>query len=387
MPTRTLRFQGMNPYRNLQNTNPAVGGLAHLGAALINAPATRAMARKQAFDEEAKIQAGLFDQQYKMNRANADDKFKGRTLDQAATRDRNMETYRGDVLKDRGNDRTFRSGESEKDRSFREGQSENERTFKAGEGDKNRKVRHDESYNRAEAGYITQQERERHDREMEGIAKGKESGHAPKAKEAALLAADIWNKSRIAATKTNDKNERILDPTEHQRQYNQLRKLTGRDDIPEWGDVKSTEDRIINQGAPTGAVPKEQPMDYIGSALDVVKNYVGGLFDQTGKSAATPPMQPQGGNGGLFGDQPATLTMDANAQPLPIAQPAPGSPAARLQQKVSRLHPSAQAAFERILKKGDQKRIAAAMERLPPVGDADGSAAGSNEPYDADPGY
>lgn len=375
MPVRSLHFRGMgfDPYRNLQNRDRGVNGLAILGASLMNAPATRAAASKQAFNEEMKVQDGLFERQYKTGRAKADDRFKERGQDLTEARDRNTNDYRGKQLTEVGKGREARTATADADRL----QRANDNEARLG-------VQRDGQVQRGDSDRAHLKEDQRHNEATEGIARDRVQV-GPKQKEAALLATDMWNKARVGATEQvleNGVPVRRYDPAKHEKMYGQLRELSGRTDIPEWRHIQAAE-KAMPQGAPAqpAAEPSFMTMRRSGQpGVKTLGDLTGGVVDGwkgeqppalfgDGPAPKPPVSRPpaagaQAGGGapapaedqGLFGDQAAPA-----AQPMMAA-------ANRVQSMVSRLHPDDQAAFQRILQTGDQKRIAAAMDRLQQMG-------------------
>lgn len=346
-----LAARGEAPYRGIVNRDPLVGGLANLGAALMNGPRDRAAASQTAFDQEEKHNQLLNSIQFQKDRAAAVDR------------------HNADQLKQQGENARMTHQDRERE------------TRHKYETD----VRNDENH------AATASENARHHKAMEETAaKNAAKTTGSKAPDAGALTLDLWNKTRVAATKNEVQNGvpvRVYDPIAHQQLYNQGRDLIGRPDIAEW---KTADTAIKGQGGaarieqdnaaaaargplPTGASTSPMSMRRSGQpGVHTAGDLLGGVVDGWSGESAPPdaaapapaPASPNLFDGGAPAQPPAQnnvgLFGDAGA---PAGQP-PAKDNHPLDAVLMKLHPEDKLAFARVLATGDKTKIAEAERRL-----------------------
>lgn len=363
-----IRHLNYDPLRGLRAPpDAATNGIANLGASLLNGHVIREEAATKAAEEERKIQASLFENSYKKDRAAATDRQSERSF----WAGREDAQTAGDDRRTAAEDRRTAASALSADQSAR-------RTHEAD----------------------TLTEMQRHNKATEGNAAAATAAKDPR-KEAAVLAADLWNKAGIRATvmvqKPDGTTVRQVDEAKHRQYYEEARKVTGRDDLAHWDDIQSAADAHVQQVGPNFKYKDPNPTWGIaGPGMDNVSGTSNwnAEQDQSLGSPGKPNMTPRAG----FESAGAPAPTRATPTPTPVTPgivdtPAPVDPAPALSQALNRLHPDDQKAFARIVASGDPTRIKIAQDRLlksvqpaTPVPVTTPSGAGFEERMPADAG-
>lgn len=337
-----IRQRGRNPLRGIHRPDPMQNGLASLGAALVNGPTTRANARQAAFDAEEKRSHSLFEEGFK--RQQAKDAADERALSHRERADATKQAHADALESRRMTNEHNQSVDNETERH------------------------HHELEHQQRQGDITKQT----DIQQKANAKDREDGARsfkdaldahhknnpdPKQTEAAKLSLGIWESTRKGAMVReplpDGKFSNHYDPVLHQQLYNQEVTNTGRKDLQPW--KSQTDSRGSDQG-PQSIGPLPDPAIHYPSGSDLP---IDGKID--GNRRSMPQRQATGDAPVSFDGAPASAAPSFDG-------PSKASANHPLDAVLSRLPTDDQHAFARILATGDQKRIAAAEERLRHVG-------------------